>query len=161
MLFGELNHLEVNGDETFFGEDEVVGFGIDDDDTVIGAIPAEVGGWDGAEAFLDEGVVDDFIGGDCAALIPLLVNDEGGFADGLPDDETGLVGDEDAFQVDVSAEDLELEGHPGEVFGWAGVAAVEVTVFGSGDLAEDAGPSVFDSAVGFLAVEDFVLARAV
>ena len=48
QFFGaELSHLEVDGKEAFGGADEVVRFGIDDDDSVFGTIPAEVGGWDG------------------------------------------------------------------------------------------------------------------
>ncbi len=45
--------------------------------------------------------------------------------------------------------------------GWGGVAPVEVVVGGRRDLAEDAGPSVFDRAVSFFAVKDFVLAGSV
>jgi hypothetical protein len=66
-----------------------------------------------------------------------------------------------SFELDVSAEDLKLESHPFEVFGWGGVAAVEVVAGGSWDLAEDARPGVFDGAVGLFAVKDFVLAGSV
>jgi hypothetical protein len=39
----ELGHLEVNGEESFVRADKVVGFCIDDDDAVFGAIPAKIG----------------------------------------------------------------------------------------------------------------------
>ena len=42
MLGAELGHLEVDGEESFVGEDEVVWLCIDDDDAVFGAIPAEI-----------------------------------------------------------------------------------------------------------------------
>lgn len=43
FLWAELRHLEVDGEEAFVRADEVVGFCIDDDDSVFGAIPAEIG----------------------------------------------------------------------------------------------------------------------
>jgi len=38
----------VDGGEAFGRADEVVRLGIDDDDAVFGALPAEIRGWDGA-----------------------------------------------------------------------------------------------------------------
>ena len=79
----------------------------------------------------------------------------------MADDHAGFVGDEDAFKFDVAAEDFQLESHAGEVFGWGGVAAVEVAVNYARDLAEDSGPSVFEGAVALFVVKDFVFAGVV
>ena len=69
----------------------VVVLGINYDDTILGTIPAEINSWDRAETFIDKEVVDDFIDSDSAALIPLPADDEGKFAAGLTNDDTGLI----------------------------------------------------------------------
>ena len=110
---------------------------------------------------MDEEIVDEFVGGDSGFLIPLLANDEGGFASRLADDETGFGGDEDTFELDVTAEDLKLEGHPFEIFRRGGVATVQAIISRGGNLAVDAGPCVLNCAIAVFAVKDLVLASAV
>ena len=72
-LFGdEEGHLEVDGNESLGGLDEVVGLGVDDDDSVAGAVESEVGVGDSAKAFLGQEVVDGFGGDGSGLFIPLL-----------------------------------------------------------------------------------------
>ena len=91
LFGGEEGHLEVDGDEALGGLDEVVGLGVDDDDSVAGAVESEVRVGDSTKTFLGEKVVDGFGGDGSGLLIPLLGDDEGGLAGWLADDHACLL----------------------------------------------------------------------
>lgn len=65
LFGGEEGHLEVDGDEALGGLDEVVGLGVDDDDSVAGAVESEVGVGDSSRGFLGEEVVDGLFRSSC------------------------------------------------------------------------------------------------
>lgn len=87
-------------------------------------------------------------GGDTIPFVPLLGDHHGRLSRRLPDDHAGLLGNGDPFQLKITAEDGDLEGHPAQVFRWRSIPATEATFSRRGNLSVNSSPgSLYGSGV--------------
>lgn len=105
--------------------------------------------------------MDGFVGGGAGFRIPALGYDDGWLPCGLADDHAGFVGNGDTFKVDVAGEDLDVQGHANEIFGWRGIPAIQTAIHGDGYLAIDSRPGALDGPVVGFPVENLVLAGVI